>query len=110
MQVAIGGGIESISLVQTKDMNTKYLVDKNLVKLHKDVYMPMLGTAEVVAKRYNISREQQDEYGYQSQMRTAAAQAAGKFDDEIIPITTNKGILNKETGENYFRTSYFGKG
>ena len=99
MKIAIGGGIESISLVQTKDMNNKYLVDKNLVKLHKDVYMPMLGTAEVVAKRYNISREQQDEYGYQSQMRTAAAQAAGKFDDEIIPITTNKGILNKETGE-----------
>ena len=55
--------------------------------MHKDVYMPMLGTAEVVAKRYNISRERQDEYALQSQQRTAAAQAAGRFDDEIVPVT-----------------------
>ena len=61
--------------------------------------MPMLQTAEVVAKRYGISREQQDEYGYMSQMRTAAAQSAGKFDNEIIPVTVNKGFLNKETQE-----------
>lgn len=99
MKVAIGGGIESISLVQNQNMNTHKLVDKNLVAQHKDVYMPMLGTAEVVAKRYGISREQQDEYGYQSQMRTAAAQEAGKFDDEIIPVTTIKGVMDKETKE-----------
>ena len=61
--------------------------------------MPMLQTAETVAKRYGISREAQDAYGYQSQMRTAAAQAAGKFDDEIIPITTIKGVMDKETKE-----------
>lgn len=98
MQVAIGGGLESISLVQNEHMNKHRLVDKALVAQHRDVYMPMLQTAEVVAKRYGISREQMDEYGYQSQMRTAAAQAAGKFDDEIIPMTTTKGVLDKATG------------
>jgi acetyl-CoA C-acetyltransferase/acetyl-CoA acyltransferase len=67
--------------------------------MHKDVYMPMLGTAETVAKRYNISREAQDEYAYQSQMRTAAAQAAGKFDDEIVPVTTTMQVKDKATGE-----------
>lgn len=61
--------------------------------------MPMLQTAEVVAKRYNISRDVQDEYGYQSQMRTAAAQAAGKFDDEIVPITADKVVMDKATGD-----------
>ena len=75
------------------------MVDKALVAKHPATYMPMLQTAEIVAKRYGISREQQDEYGYQSQMRTAAAQAAGKFDDEIIPVTVTKGIFNKETKE-----------
>ena len=99
MDIAIGGGMESISLVQNDKMNTYQMVDKKLVAKHKNVYMPMLQTAEVVAKRYGISREQQDEYGFQSQMRTAAAQAAGKFDDEIIPINTIKGVMNKETKE-----------
>ena len=99
MDIAIGGGMESISLVQNDKMNTYQMVDKKLVAKHKNVYMPMLQTAEVVAKRYGISREKQDEYGFQSQMRTAAAQAAGKFDDEIIPITTTKGVMNKETKE-----------
>ena len=99
MDVVIGGGIESISLVQNKNMNTFMMVDKKLVAKHKDIYMPMLQTAEIVAKRYNISREQQDAYGYQSQMRTAAAQAAGKFDNEIIPITTMQGLMSKETKE-----------
>ncbi len=99
MRVAIGGGLESISMVQNQNMNTFQMVDKKLVALHKDVYMPMLQTAEVVAARYSISREQQDEYGFQSQMRTAAAQAAGKFDDELIPISTIKAIQNKETKE-----------
>ena len=102
MQIAIGGGLESISMVQNKNMNTFQLVDPNLKAVHKNAYMPMLGTAEVVAKRYGISREQQDEYGLQSQMRTAAAQEAGKFDDEIIPIKTTKAIVDKETGEMSF--------
>ncbi|MCL4164296.1 UNVERIFIED_CONTAM: hypothetical protein GTU68_059043, partial [Idotea baltica] len=99
MDVCIGGGLESISLVQNDKMNTYKMIDKAVLKKHKDAYMPMLQTAEVVAKRYGISREQQDEYGLQSQQRTAAAQAAGKFDDEIIPVTTTKGILDKATGE-----------
>lgn len=99
MQVAIGGGLDSISLVQNEKMNIHRMVDKALVAKHPATYMPMLQTAEIVAKRYNISREKQDEYGYQSQMRTAAAQEAGKFDDEIIPVTVTKGIMNKETKE-----------
>ena len=98
-QVVIGGGIESISLVQNQNMNTHKMFDKNLIAKHKDIYMPMLQTAEIVAKRYNVTRDAQDEYGYQSQMRTAAAQAAGKFDDEIVPITTTKMIKDKVTGE-----------
>lgn len=102
MQVAIGGGIESISMVQNQHMNTFQMVDKKLVAKHKDIYMPMLQTAETVAKRYNISREAQDAYGLQSQMRTAAAQAAGKFDDEIIPIESIKAVIDKETKEMSF--------
>lgn len=97
--VAIGGGIESISLVQNQNMNMHKMFDKNLITQHKDIYMPMLQTAEIVAQRYGISRDLQDEYGYQSQMRTAAAQTAGKFDQEIIPITTTKLIKDKVTGE-----------
>lgn len=99
MKVAIGGGLDSISLVQNEHMNSYRVVDKALVAKHPATYMPMLQTAEIVAKRYGISRERQDEYGYQSQMRTAAAQAAGKFDDEIIAATVTKGLLNKETKE-----------
>ena len=99
MQVTIGGGLDSISLVQNEHMNTHRMVDKALVAKHPASYMPMLKTAEIVAKRYGISRERQDEYGYQSQMRTAAAQTAGKFDDEITPATVTKGIFNKETKE-----------
>ena len=99
MDVVIGGGVESISLVQNEHMNTHRMVDKALVANHKHIYMPMLQTAEVVAKRYNISREAQDEYALQSQQRTAAAQAAGKFDDEIITTTTNMGVMDRETKE-----------
>lgn len=99
MDVVIGGGLESISLVQNKNMNLHKMIDKALVAKHKSIYMPMLQTAEIVADRYGISRETQDEYGFQSQQRTAAAQEAGKFDNEIIKTISNKGILNKETGE-----------
>ncbi|MDA0819490.1 MAG: acetyl-CoA C-acyltransferase [Proteobacteria bacterium] len=97
MNIVVGGGQDSISLVQTPEM--RVAPDKSLIAMHKDVYMPMLGTAETVAKRYNISREAQDEYALQSQMRTAAGQEAGKFDDEIVPVTTTMGVKDKETGE-----------
>jgi acetyl-CoA C-acetyltransferase/acetyl-CoA acyltransferase len=97
MDIVVGGGQDSISLVQTPEM--RVAPDPSLVAMHKDIYMPMLATAETVAKRYNISREAQDEYAYQSQMRTAAAQAAGKFDDEIVPVTTTMQVKDKATGE-----------
>lgn len=109
MSVTIGGGIESISLVQNDKMNTYRALDKALVAKHRHVYMPMLQTAEVVAKRYGITREAQDAYGLQSQQRTAAAQAAGKFDDEIIPLTTTKGIFNKATKEITYEEVTLGK-
>ncbi len=99
MSIVIGGGLESISLVQNAHMNTHRMLDRALIAKHKDVYMPMLQTAEVVAKRYDISRDLQDEYGLKSQQRTAAAQASGVFDDEVLSVTVNKGIKNKETGE-----------
>lgn len=99
MDVAIGGGIESISIVQNEHMNTYRSTDPNLVEMHEHNYMPMIETAEIVAKRYNISREAQDEYALQSQQRTAAAQAAGKLDDEIVPMPSTKGVQNRETGE-----------
>ncbi len=99
MSTVIGGGLESISLVQNAHMNTHRMLDRGLIAKHKDVYMPMLQTAEVVAKRYGVSRDQQDEYGLQSQQRTAAAQAAGIFDNEVISVNVNKGVKNRETGE-----------
>jgi acetyl-CoA C-acetyltransferase len=97
MEITIGGGVESISLVQTPKMNVA--PDPELVAMHKDIYMPMLGTAEVVAKRYGISREAMDEYALQSQQRTAAAQAAGYYDKEIVPVTATMAVVNKETKE-----------
>ncbi|WP_301749745.1 acetyl-CoA C-acyltransferase [uncultured Erythrobacter sp.] len=97
MDIVVGGGQDSISMVQTPEM--RVAMDKSLLAMHGNVYMPMLQTAETVAKRYNISRDAQDEYAYQSQMRTAAAQAAGKFDDEIVPVTTTMNVMDKETKE-----------
>ncbi|MEM1132668.1 MAG: acetyl-CoA C-acyltransferase [Pseudomonadota bacterium] len=97
MDIVAAGGQESISLVQTPEMRVS--PDKELVAMHNDIYMSMLETAEVVADRYSISREVMDEYSLQSQMRTAAAQEAGYFDDEIVPITTKMMYKNKETGE-----------
>jgi acetyl-CoA C-acetyltransferase len=97
VDIIAAGGQESISLVQTKEMRVQ--MDMELVAMHNAVYMPMLQTAEVVAKRYNISRDVMDEYSLASQQRTAAAQAAGKFDDEIVPVTTMMNVVNKETGE-----------
>jgi acetyl-CoA C-acetyltransferase len=98
-EVIVAGGLDSISLVQNKHMNTYRMTDPALMAMHKSIYLPMLQTAEVVAKRYNVSRDVQDEYGYQSQMRTAEAQAAGRFDDEIVPLTTDKVVMDKATGE-----------
>lgn len=99
MEIVVGGGIESISLVQNDKMNVSRMVDKALVAKQPHIYMPMLQTAEVVANRYKISREKQDVYALQSQQRTAAAQEAGKFDDEIIQTTTSMGVMDKETKE-----------
>ncbi|KXI28744.1 acetyl-CoA C-acyltransferase [Paraglaciecola hydrolytica] len=101
--IMVAGGLDSISLVQNKNMNMHKVVDPALVKKHKDIYMPMLQTAEIVAKRYGISRDAQDEYALQSQMRTAAGQATGKFDDEIIPVTATQVVFNKETKEESFQ-------
>ena len=97
MDVVLAGGQESISLVQTKDMRVQ--PDPALVAMHNSIYMPMLQTAEVVAKRYNISRDAMDEYSFQSQQRTAAAQAAGLFDAEIVQTTTTMNVVDKATGE-----------
>ena len=95
----IAGGLESISLVQNDHRNTFRLLDKTLTGPAADVYMPMIDTAEVVAKRYGISRERQDEYGLESQRRVAAAREAGKFNDEIAPIKTRMAVIDKETKE-----------
>jgi acetyl-CoA C-acetyltransferase len=97
MDVCIGGGVESISLVQTPQM--RVAPDPELLAMHANIYMPMLQTAEVVAKRYGISRDRMDDYALQSQQRTAAAQAAGKFDAEIVPVTATMAVTNKETKE-----------
>ena len=99
MPIVVGGGLESISLVQNEHMNTYRAKDPNVTAASEHIYMSMLETAEVVARRYGISREQQDEYGLQSQTRTAAGQEAGAFDDEIVPMTTTKGVMDKETKE-----------
>lgn len=95
--IVVGGGVESISMVQTKAMNV--VRDQDLIAMHPDIYMPMIDTAETVGRRYKISREAQDEYALQSQQRTAAAQEAGKFDDEIVPLNATQIVVNKETGE-----------
>ena len=97
MPVVVAGGVESISMVQTPEMRLG--ADPELIAMHKDVYMPMIGTAEVVAKRYGISRAAMDEYALQSQQRTAAAQAAGKFDDEIVACDATMSVKDKATGE-----------
>jgi acetyl-CoA C-acetyltransferase len=100
MKVVVAGGQENISEVQQKYFEwVSKCVDKNVVKYAPNAYMPMLLTAEHVAKKYAISRDVQDEYALFSQKRTAAAQEAGRFDQEIVPMSTTKGIFNKETKE-----------
>jgi len=103
VDILVGGGLESISLVQNEHMNTYRATDPRLLAMHEHIYMAMIDTAEVVADRYSISRDAQDEYALQSQQRTAAGQEAGKFDDEIVPLPSNMGIMDKETKEVSFR-------
>jgi acetyl-CoA C-acetyltransferase len=99
MRVTVGGGVESISLVQNEHMNTYRARDQWLVDNLPTIYLPMLHTAEVVAERYAVSRERQDEMGLRSHQRAAAAQAAGIFDAEIIPMTVTTLKTDKQTGE-----------
>ncbi|HXI86373.1 MAG TPA: acetyl-CoA C-acyltransferase [Parvularculaceae bacterium] len=96
MDIVLAGGVESISMVQTAEMRLGR--DPELLKMVPDIHMPMLQTAEVVAKRYSVGRDRQDDYALQSQQRTAAAQAKGAFGDEIVPVTATMQLVNKETG------------
>ena len=97
--IVVAGGLESISLVQNEHMNLHRLREPWLEEHKPEIYMSMIETAEVVATRYYITRERQDEYALLSQQRTAAAQRAGRFDAEIVPITTRKLVQDKTTGE-----------
>ena len=94
----IAGGAETISMLQGK-MNMDNFVNEKLAQEHPGIYYPMGQTAEVVSKRYGITREMQDEYAYESQMRTAQAQQAGLYDDEIVSMDTKMLLMNKETGD-----------
>ena len=97
MDVCVAGGIESITAIRNN--TAKPARDEELLRMHPDIFMPMIGTAEVVAKRYGISGEDQDAYSLQSQQRTAAAQTSGKFNDEIIEVSTTMDVKDRETGE-----------
>lgn len=96
--VMVAGGVESISCVQ-QEMNTHMLRDPALLQQKPEIYWNMLQTAEQVAKRYNIAKELQDEYGVRSQLRAAAAQANGLFNDEIVPMTVTMAVADKATGQ-----------
>ncbi len=97
--VAIGSGVESISLVQMGSMNLKNITEEHLMQVKPALWMAMIETAEIVAERYHISRERQDEYALESQRRTAAAQQANRFKDEIVPLKTKMKKLDKATGQ-----------
>jgi len=97
-EVFVAGGIESISLVQN-EMNKHHFQDEWLHRHHAEIYWPMLQTAEYVARKYEITREDQDRYGVQSQTRAAKARADGKFKDEIAPITVKQKVVDKNTGQ-----------
>ena len=98
MEAVIAGGVESISLTQTKHKNTYRNVSQAVVARMPHMYMPMIETAELVATRYGISREAQDEFALQSQLRTAAADAAGRFAAEIVPMPSRMVLTDRETG------------
>ncbi|HEY4665501.1 MAG TPA: acetyl-CoA C-acyltransferase, partial [Comamonas sp.] len=96
MQVAVAGGLESITLVQNKHKNSYRAQSKAVLAAEPTAYIQMIETAEIVSQRYGISRAAQDEYALRSQERVAAAQAAGLFDEEIVPLTTSKQLFDKE--------------
>jgi acetyl-CoA C-acetyltransferase len=96
--IAVGAGVESISLVQMGGVNLKHFTEEHLLQVKPALWMTMIETAEIVAERYGVSRERQDQYALQSQQRTAAAQAAGKYKDEIVALTTKMKKLDKTTG------------
>ena len=99
--VAVAGGVESISLVQNEHQN-KFHYNDAWIEQHKpEIYLAMIETADIVAKRYKVSRERQDEFALSSQLRCAAGQQAGRFDDEIVPLATTKLMVNKDTGESW---------
>lgn len=97
MEIVVAGGVESISLVQTGELRLG--PDPELLSMHNGVYMPMIDTAEIVGKRYDISRERCDQFALRSQQRTAKAQQTGKFDDEIIPVSAVMAVKDRQTGE-----------
>ncbi|HWA92749.1 MAG TPA: acetyl-CoA C-acyltransferase [Rhizomicrobium sp.] len=97
--VAIGSGVESISLVQMGGMNTKNLTEEHLMQVKPELWISMIETAEIVSERYGVARDRQDAYALESQRRTAAAQQAGKFADEIVPLTTKMKKTDKATGQ-----------
>ena len=97
MDIVVAGGVESISLVQTAEFRVE--IDPNVTEHAQHAYMPMIETADLVAEKYKVTRESQDEYSLQSQQRTAAAQEANVYKDEIISTTTSKLVKDKETGE-----------
>ena len=97
--VAVAGGIESISALPPEHQADMRVADDHVRAVKPEIYMVMLDTAETVARRYNVSRAAQDEYALSSQMRTAAAQQAGRFDEEIVPVETTMKVKNRETGE-----------
>src|SRR5213078_5151696 len=97
--IVVAGGLESISLVQNEHMNLHRLREEWLEEHKPEIYMTMIETAEVVSKRYYITREKQDEYALVSQQRTAAGQKAGRFDAEIVPMPTKKIVVDKASGE-----------
>jgi acetyl-CoA C-acetyltransferase len=101
MDICLAGGVESISLVQTEALRIDH--DEELVAMVPAIYMPMLETAEVVARRYGISRERMDAYSVESQRRTAAAQAAGAFEQEIVPTRARMALVDKATGALEYR-------
>ncbi|HEX2759219.1 MAG TPA: hypothetical protein VHM27_01850, partial [Rhizomicrobium sp.] len=96
--ILVGSGVESISLVQMGGVNLKHFTEEKLLQIKPALWMTMIETAEIVAERYGISRERQDQYALQSQQRTAAAQAAGKYKDEIVPLAVKMKKLDKATG------------
>jgi acetyl-CoA C-acetyltransferase len=103
MSVVVAGGLESISLVQNKHINFHRMPDPRLMKMVPAIHMPMLETAEIVAKRHNISREAQDAYALQSQQRTAAAREMGRFDTEVVPVSCEMEVTDKVSGERSLR-------